>query len=145
MSFCGGKSTQIAFRADEIDGRFRQMAPRLRNLGRPHVRRLALACGSQDRDEPKRGLDDALLAEERNERQHALGELRAVKQHAERPPDVTEDLHDIVCHRMVLGRKVGLRCDGRDTRHERSLGGLAVEYRSLHSGAAAPARQLSSL
>jgi hypothetical protein len=44
-----------------------------------------------------------------------------VQQHAERSPDVAEDLDDGIDDPMMLGRHVGLAGDGGDPGHDREL------------------------
>ena len=105
---------------------------------------VALAHGGQDGDRAELRLDHALVPKEGDQGQHALGQLRAVEQHAERPPHVPEYLHHCVDDGVVLGRNVGFAGDGSDSRHDELLSAgisvlLVLATRSVNGS---PHRQL---
>src|SRR6185295_16270846 len=108
----------VALGPEHVDDRLgHPIAPRLGNLRRPDVGSLALPHRGQDRHRAELALDGALVAEERDQGQQALGELRAVQQHAEGPTHAAEDLDDRVDDSVVGGGDIRFAGDGSDAGH----------------------------
>src|SRR5205814_899658 len=101
------------------------------DLRRPHVRRLALAYRGEDGDGAQLRVDDALVAEEGDERQDLLRQLGAVEQHAERAAHVAEDFLDSLDDGVVLGGDGRFAGDGRETRHWGSFRGTSCVAQSV--------------
>ena len=106
--------------ADDIDGFLAHPGAACRpDLGGPHVGALALTRGDKDGEAAVFGRNHAVVrAEEVPEIQHALGELGAMEQHAERPTYLPEHLQHAIDDVVVFGRHVGFASNGGDSWHE---------------------------
>src|SRR5258706_2840399 len=113
-----GQLAGVTLRPQEIDGLLADpVAPGRAHLRRPHVGGLALPHRRQDGDRAQLRVGHALVAEERHEPEHALGELWAVEQHAEGSSHASEDLHDGVDDGVLLGGDVGFTADRCESWH----------------------------
>ena len=118
VAFVLAERSGIALGAQDVDRRLGHLgAARGADLGGPDVIGVALAHRSEDRVRQEPRLDHRAAAVELDERQHPLGERRAVQQHAERPADLAEHAQNIVDDRMKFSRHVTFAGNRRYTRH----------------------------
>src|SRR5215471_3255662 len=105
-------------RASRAGGQWSIPARRHGARRRPHIGSFAFAYRREDRERAQLSLDDASLAEERDQRQHAFGQFRAVQHDAERSAYAAEDLHHLVDDAVMFGWNVGLAADRSNSRHD---------------------------